>query len=148
MPGREYSYRSENGRRVVVNSVDTRAVLPEKEHAAQHKTVHDALVGSEGLEGLPETNTNSTLLIFKSLINSNHLFRDVNIVGFQLADPAEVLHCLAATVFQEQPAGRFLHPQRTNEKQPRRDELNGEGDDPLFVVLRHMLLHTVLIFPG
>ena len=113
------SYRFENCGRVVVDGVDTGSILPEEEHASQHQTVHNISAGGEGLEGLPEANTNGRLLVFKGLVDSGNLFGDVDVVGIQLADPAKVIHRLAATVLEEQPAGRFLDPQGSSEKQTR-----------------------------
>lgn len=113
------SYRFENRRRVVVDGVNAGTILPEEEHASQHETVHNISARGEGLEWLPETKTDRRLLVFKGLINSSDLLGDVNVVGIQLADPAEVLHRLTAMVLKEQPAGRFLDPQGSNEKQTR-----------------------------
>lgn len=138
------SYRSENSRRIVVDGIDTGAVLPEKEHAAQEQTPHNVLASAEGLEGLPESKTDGGLLIFKSLVDGCYLLRDVNVVGIQLADPAEVLHRLAATILEEKPARGFLDPQCTSEKHTGRDDLDGKGDDPLLMVLGHVLFNAVL----
>ena len=77
-----YAYRFEDSWGVVVDGVDARTVLPEEEHTAQHQTVHDTLVRGEGLERLPEANTNGASLVFKGLINGGNLFGYVNVVGF------------------------------------------------------------------
>jgi hypothetical protein len=110
------SYRFENCGRVVVDGVNAGSILPEEEHASQHQTVHNIPASGESLEGLPETNADGRLLVFKGLVNSVDLLGDVNVVGIQLADPAKVLHRLAATVLEEQPTGRFFDPQSSNEK--------------------------------
>jgi hypothetical protein len=139
-----YTYRLENSRRVVVDGVDTGTVLPEEEHTAQHETVHDALVGGKGLERLPEANTNGASLILKGLVDGGNLFGDVNVVGVQLANPAKILHRLTATVLEEEPTRRFLDPQGTGEEEAGRDKLNGKWNDPLLMVLGHVLFNTVL----
>lgn len=51
----------ENGRGVVVNGVDTGAVLPEEQHAAQEQAPLQIGTGTKGLEGLPEAESNSGL---------------------------------------------------------------------------------------
>jgi hypothetical protein len=139
-----YTYRLENSRRVVVDGVDTGTVLPEEEHTAQHETVHDALVGGKGLERLPEANTNGASLILKGLVDGGNLFGDVNVVGVQLANPAKILHRLTATVLEEEPTRRFLDPQGTGEEEAGRDKLDGKWNDPLLMVLGHVLFNTVL----
>ena len=119
-PKRQRTYRFEDSGRVVVNGVDTGSILPEEEHTSEHETVHHIAASSKSLEGLPETNTNGRSLVLQSLVNSGDLLGDVHVVGAQLADPAKVLHRLAATVLEEKPAGRFLDPQGSSEKEARR----------------------------
>lgn len=141
--GRE-TYRFEDGGRVVVDSIDTRSILPEEKHTPEHQTVHDIAARGEGLEGLPEANADRRFLVLQSLVDSGDLFADVDVVGIQLADPAEILHRLAATVLKEKPAGRFLDPQRSSEEKTGRNYLNSERNDPLFMGSGHMLFNTVL----
>ena len=134
----------EDSRRVVVDGVDTRTILPEEEHASQEQTPHQVRALSKCLEGLPEPNTHGGLLSFVGLVNSRNFFGDVDIGSGQLTDPAEILHSIAAALMEEQPPRRFPDPQGTHEQQTRRNQLNGKGNNPLLAVWRHVLLDTIL----
>lgn len=70
---------------------------------------------AESLDGLPEPNTDGTLLRLVGLVDSCDLFCDVEVGGRQLTDPAKVVHSFLAAVMEEQPTRRFPDPQRTNE---------------------------------
>lgn len=136
---------TEDGGRVVVDGVDARSVLPEEEHASEEQSPHHVRAGSESLEGLPESNTDSRLLMLMGLVNGSDLFSDIDVGGLQLTDPAKVLHSLLAAVVKEKPARGLADPQGTSEKHASRDDLNGKWNDPLLVVNRQSLLNTVLL---
>lgn len=137
------TYR-EDSRRVIVDSVDARTILPEEEHAAEEKTPHQIWAPCERLEWLPEAQAHHSLLRFMSLINSSDLFSDVDISGSQLTDPAEILHSCGPAILEEEPAGGLAEPQSTNEKHAGRNDLNGKRNNPLLVVFGEGLLDTIL----
>lgn len=91
----------EDGRRVVVDGVDTGSVLPEEEHAAQEQTVAEKRTVLESLEGLEEAHADGGLLLLVSLVDSSNLLGDVDITGGQLADPAQVVHGLGTVLVEE-----------------------------------------------
>lgn len=91
----------EDGRGVVVDGVDTRAVLPEKEHASQEQAVHDFFVGGSSPEGLPEPKADRRALLFQGLVDGTNLLNNVDIVFGQLANPGQVLDGLLATTLRE-----------------------------------------------
>lgn len=126
----------ENGGRVVVDGVDTGSVLPEEEHAAEEQTPHQVRTSGKGLKGLPETETDGRLLVLMGLIDGSNFFGDIDIGSLQLADPAEVLHGLAALVVKEKPARGLAHPQGTNEQQTGWDDLHSKRNEPLLMIIR------------
>lgn len=134
----------EDGGGVVVDGVDTRTVLPEEKHASQEQTVAEERPGAKSLEGLPEAHTNGGALFLDSSINSSNFLGDVHVTGSQLTDPAKVVHGLRTLVVQEQPSGGFPHPERAKQQHTGGNQLDGEGDHPLLVVIRDMLLNTIL----
>lgn len=72
------THREDSGR-VVVDCVDTRSVLPEEEHASEEQSPHHVGASSESLEGLPESKTDSSLLVLVGLVNGSHFFGNVDI---------------------------------------------------------------------
>jgi len=134
----------EDGGGVVVDGIDTRSVLPEEEHASQEQTVAEERPGAKSLEGLPESHTNGGPLFLDSIVNGGDLLSDIDVTRGQLTDPAKVVHGLRALVVQEQPSGGFPHPERAEQQHTGGDQLDSEGNNPLLVVIRNMLLNTVL----
>lgn len=134
----------ENGGGVVVDGIDTRSVLPEEKHTSQEQTVAEERPGAKSLEGLPESHANGGPLFLDSSVNSGNLLSDVHVTRGQLTDPAKVVHGLRALVVQEQPSGGFPHPKRAEQQHTRGNQLDSEGNNPLLVVIRNMLLNTVL----
>lgn len=134
----------EDGGGVVVDGIDTRTILPEEEHASQEQTVAEERAGAKSLEGLPESHTNGGPLFLDSSVNSGNFLGDVHVTGSQLTDPAKVVHGLRALVVQEQPSGGFPHPERAEQQHTGGDQLDSEGNHPLLVVIRDMLLNTIL----
>lgn len=135
---------AEDGRRVVVDGVDTRTVLPEEKHAADEETPLQLGAGAKGLEGLPEAEANGLLLHLIDVVDAGDLLLNVGVGGLQLADPAQVLDGLLALVVQEEPAGRLWQQERADQEQSRRDQLHSEGDDPLLAALGETFLNTKL----
>lgn len=135
---------SEDSRRVVVDSIDTRAVLPEEEHTSQEQTPHHVGALGQGLERIPEAETNNGLLGLVCLVNGSNFFRDVEIRRSKLADPAEVLHRLLSAAVEEEPTGGFPNPQGSREKHTSGNELDGKRNDPLRMARLDMLLNAVL----
>lgn len=129
---------------VIVDGVDTGAILPEEEHATQEKTVHDTLVGTSGLEWLPEANTNGCALLLQGGVNSTNLLNHVDIILGQLTDPAKVLNSILTTAAGEQPTGRLADEDTTNQQEAGRDQLDSEGDQPLLVAGSQSLGDTIL----
>lgn len=106
----------EDSRRVVVDGINTRAVLPKEQHTSQEQAPHYVRALTKRLEGLPEAEAHDSLLLFVRLVNGSNFFGDVQIRGSKLADPAEILHCLLSAVVEEEPTGRLTNPQGANEK--------------------------------
>lgn len=144
LPRVSMTYR-EDGGRVVVDGVDTGSVLPEKQHASDEQPPLQVGSLAQRLEGLPKANADSRLLLLVDLVDGGNLFGDVDVVGFQLANPAQVLHALTPTVLQEEPARGFPDPQGPCKKQARGDQLYSERDEPLLVTSWHMLFDAVLV---
>ena len=82
------TYRLEDSRAVVVDSVDAGAVLPEEQGASEEQAPHDFLVGTGSLERLPEADANATALLVQRLVNGTDFFNHIDIIFGQLADPA------------------------------------------------------------
>lgn len=135
---------SEDSRRVVVDGIDTRAVLPEEKHTSQEQTPHHVRALGKCLERLPEAETNNGLLGLVGLVNGSNFFRDIEIRGGKLADPAEVVHRLLSVAVEEEPTGRFPNPQRTHKKHTSRNQLDGKWNKPLLTARLDMLLNTIL----
>lgn len=103
------TYREDCGR-VKVDGIDSRSILPEEQHASEEQSVLHVGSGGQCLKGLPQTDTDGRLLRLGGMVNSGHLLGDVDFRGIQLADPAKVLHSLAAAVLQEEPSRRLSDP--------------------------------------
>lgn len=134
----------EHGRGIVVDSVDTRAILPEEHGTTEEEAPHNTLVGAGSLEGLPETNTNSRALLLESLVNSTDLLNHIDVIFLQLAHPAEVLNGLFAATTSEQPTRRLLDENASDDQQASGDQLDREGNQPLLVARGHCGTDTVL----
>lgn len=140
-PSRAYL---ENGRRIVVNSIDARAILPEEEHATQEQTPHNTLVGAGSLEWLPEANADGRALLLQGLVDGTNLLNHIDVILGQLTDPAKVLDSFLATTTTEQPTGRLADEGTTDQKKTGRDQLNGERNQPLLVAGSQGLGDTIL----
>lgn len=73
--------------RVVVDGVDTRGILPEKESTTQEKSVHDLLVLGKCSEWLPESEADGSFLVLDTHVNSADFLEHVDVVSWQLSDP-------------------------------------------------------------
>jgi hypothetical protein len=135
----------EDSRAVVVDCVNARSILPEEEHASEEEAVQDRLASGNGLEGLPETDSNCCGLLLQGLIDGGHLFGDIDVGFVELADPAEVGYRLGAAALKEEPARRLADPEGADEEKTRGNDLDGERDDPLLVRGGHMHLDSVLV---
>lgn len=114
------TYR-ENGRRVVVDGVDTGAVLPEEEHATNEETPLKLGTGTERLEWLPESESDSVLLHLVNLVDAGNLLLNIGVGVLKLANPAQVLDGLFASVLEEQPARGLRQQHGTKQEQSRGD---------------------------
>lgn len=128
---------------VVVNGVDTRAVLPEEEHGAEEEAPLDLGLLERG-EGLEEAGANVPAVPVKVLVDVADLLDNVDVTGAEVPDPAEVRHALLALTLHEQPAGGLLDPDGAEQEQAAGDELDGEGDQPLGVVGREGCVDSVV----
>ena len=122
--------RLEDGGRVVVDGVDTGAVLPEEEHTTEEETVLD-LALLDSLEGSPEARADNHAVVLDLSIDGSNLLNHVGVGRIEVTDPAQILDGLLAVTASELPARRFPQPKSTEEKQTGGNELNGEGDLPL-----------------
>ena len=104
----------EHGRAVVVDGVDAGPVLPEEEHATEEQPVQDTLVRPGFLERPPEAKPDRGALVLQGLVNGPDLLNHVDMVGGDLADPAEVADGLLTPTTQEQPARGFLDHHNAN----------------------------------
>ena len=142
--GRSAVTNLEDSRRIVVYGIDARSILPEEQHASQEKTPQEEWALAGGLEGLPKTDTDRSLLRLMGLVNSSHLFSDVHVGGSQLTDPAQIFHSLRPAVVQEEPARGFPHPDGAQEKETGWDQLDSEWNNPLSMRRLQVLFYTVL----
>lgn len=94
----------ENRRRVVIDSVDTRSVLPEEERSTEEESPLDLSAGSKQLERLPKSKTASGHLSFDIRLNSINLFLNINIILGERSDPAQILDSLLPLSLGHQPS--------------------------------------------
>ena len=73
---------------VVVDGVDTGAILPEEEHESQEQSPHHPGIRAGCLEWLPETSADLGLLLLQGLVDAGDLLDNVDVVLGQLANPA------------------------------------------------------------
>ena len=73
---------------VVVDGVDTGAILPEEEHESQEQSPHHPGIRGGRLEWLPETSADLGLLFLQGLVNASDFLDNVDIAFGQLANPA------------------------------------------------------------
>lgn len=129
---------------VVVDGVDTGAVLPEEEHTTEEESPLNLVVTSDSLEGLPESKTDGGSLVFKSVVDESNLLDNVEVVDGKVTDPAKVLKTLLSSTFSDQPTRRLVKPERSKEKKTTGDELDSEGDLPLHAARLHSSGDTVV----
>lgn len=134
----------EHFRRVVVDSVDSGAVLPHKHDGTEEKTPLDLTIPRGCPEGLPEALTDGSGLLFENEFERGNFFDHVEVVGGQLANPAKVLKGCFAAVLGQEPARALFDPESSNEKETCGDELYSEGNQPLRVIGRKRLLNAVV----
>lgn len=101
-----------------------------EEHSTEEEAPEDLGV-LEGDEGLPEAGTNLAAVALEILLDKGNLLDNVQVRGVEVADPAEVGHGLVPLALGEEPAGRLLDPEGSDEKHTGRDELHSEGNNPL-----------------
>ena len=85
----------------VVDGVDSRTVLPKEKHAAEEEAPLQLPLCGDGLERCPKAITDAVRLLFESGIQKGDFFHDVDIVGCQTTDPAEVVESLLTTALAE-----------------------------------------------
>lgn len=135
----------EDSRAVVVDSVDTRAVLPQEQHRTEEETVEDTLVGPGGLERLPEAEADLDPLLLERLLDHADFLHHVDMVGGEVADPRECLNTPVPVALEEEPSRRFPDEEGADDEQTSGDELHCEGDEPLLVAWGEGLVDTVLL---
>lgn len=130
--------------RVVVDGVDSGGVLPEEESAAEEESVENLLVADEGSEWVAEAETDSRALKFECRVNLGNFFDEVDVVSGDVAEVLKVLDGFFSSPLAEEPTWRFLDEESSDEHETCRDELNGEGNHPLFCCWRHSGADTVV----
>jgi hypothetical protein len=107
--------RFEDRGRIVVDGVDSGCVLPEKERAAKEEAIANFAVVGEGFERLPESKSNSGLLVLKSSIDSGNFFEHVHVILVKLSDPAQILESEGTFATGHEPTGAFFDEEKTSE---------------------------------
>lgn len=136
--------RLENGRAVVVDGVDTRAVLEQEQETTKNESPLNSSTATNCLEWLPEAGANTSLLLLDCCVDKGNLLDKVQIVDLEIADPAEVLEGLFAAILGEQPAGRLLEPEGAHKKEPSGYQLDREWYQPLPVTRGHRFAQSVV----
>lgn len=101
-------------------------------------------MGENGVEGLPKPKADGGTLVFDGLVNLVHLFLDVDMVFWKIPEPAKVLDGLLTLACEHEPSRRFLDEEDSDKQHASWNELNREGDDPLFMRWWHILVHTIV----
>lgn len=86
-------------------------------------------VGKSFFDGVQEALRKIVDLLF----HHGDFLDNVCLVGFEATDPAQVRNAFIVSTFGEQPARRLFEPQTSNEEDTCRDELDGEGNQPLLL---------------
>lgn len=133
----------EDGGTVVVDGVDTRAVLPEEEHASEEESPED-LGLPQSAKWLPETSTNLRAVPLDLCITVRNLLDHVDVISREFSDPLQVTERLLTAALGEKPSGRLLNPEDADEKQACGNELNCKRNDPLPVAWGHGLSETIV----
>ncbi|KAJ8119031.1 hypothetical protein OPT61_g83 [Boeremia exigua] len=121
------------------NSVDAGEVLEQEEHVAQEQAPQHRVVGQRQTDGLDE----SSGQVIDLEIHHLNLLEDVGVVGLELPVPAEVGNALLAPALGPQPAGCLPEEEQTaDEDHAGRDELHGEGNEPLVATVCDALGHA------
>lgn len=136
--------RSEDARAVVVDSIDSRAVLPHEHYRSEEEAPLNLAVAGCSLERLPEALSDGGSLRFEDRVERGNLLNHVEIVCGQLANPGKVVEGFITAVLGQQPARALFDPESADEKEAGRDELHSEGNEPLCMVGRESLLNAVV----
>lgn len=83
--------RSEDARAVIINSINTRAILPHEHDRSEEKAPLNLAVASCGLERLPEALSDGGSLRFEDRVERSNLLDHVEVVCGQLANPGKVV---------------------------------------------------------
>jgi hypothetical protein len=118
--------------------------LPEEKRASQEESVADFAVIDKSSERLPESKTDSCMLMLERGIDRRNFFEHIDIVGVELSNPAEVLECLGALTTAHEPTWRFSDEEESDEHQASWDELDCEWNEPLFSGWFHCRGDTVI----
>ena len=101
--------------------------MPQEEHAADEKPIHNLAIVYHGLEGLPETKANLGALVLDGVVNCDNFFLHVDVIAVELADPAKVFDAFFTPASAEEPARGFFEKKRPAEEETSRNELNSKG---------------------
>jgi hypothetical protein len=110
------------------------------EHATEEETFAENLT-----ERCPETGTDCGAIVFDLDVDLVHLVDEVRLLRREVANEAQVLDGFVPAVPRDQPTRRFFDEEgNTGEEESTRDELDGEGDEPLLARRRDVLSDTVV----
>jgi hypothetical protein len=106
--------------RVVVDSVDTSAVLPREEARANKQSFDQHLAGKDCLERSPESSTSEATFVSNGGLNCLELVDQVRSIFGKVTKIAKILQGFSVTITRCKPAGRLDEEERSNEEETAR----------------------------
>lgn len=85
-----------------------RAVLPDEERRRNQHATEEEAFAEDLTEGRPEAGPDGGAVVFDLYVNLVHLVNEVGFLRREIADEAQVLDGLVATVPRDQPPGRLF----------------------------------------
>jgi hypothetical protein len=79
-----------------------------------------------------------------SHLNLGHLFSDISVILGQVSQKGQVFQRLSVPVLGSEPSRGFGEERTSDGEHTTGDELDGKGDDPLFVTVRDVLGDTIV----
>jgi hypothetical protein len=112
----------ENGRRVVVDGVDTGTVLPHEEGGGDEHAAEKEALSEELAEGGEESSADGGAVVLDLHVDLVDLVDDVGVLGVEATDEAKVLDRFVATVAGNEPTRRLADEEGdTSEENSARD---------------------------
>ena len=117
--------------------------MPDEERSGDEHSTEEEPFSENLSEGSPESGTDCDAIVFDLYVNLVHLVDQVGFLRREVANITQVLDGFISTVTSDQPTRRLFDEEGdTGQEDASGDELDSEGDEPLFARRRDVLSNT------